>query len=127
VPRQRARVRLRLSTPLEDVVRRVVADQAVAFWFERRGLFRTRPRVHVLLLPLRDVAVPGLDQEPVPGAGPDHWLVWQSLTGTGTPARLPTDAGVLARTLGLRSARGGDLAEQGLRALMKALYESRAM
>jgi hypothetical protein len=36
---------LRWSTPVEDVVRRVVADQGVACWFEPKGLVRTRPRV----------------------------------------------------------------------------------
>ena len=45
---------LRWSTPVEDVVRRIVADQGVACWVEPRGLVRARPRVHLLMLPLRD-------------------------------------------------------------------------
>jgi hypothetical protein len=118
---------LRWSTPVEDVVRQIVADQGVTCWFEPKGLVRTRPRVHLLLLPLRDVAVPGLDQEPLPGVGPDHWLVWQSLTSTGRPAILPTDPGRLVDQLGVRSARGGDIVAAAIGQLMARLYESRAV
>jgi hypothetical protein len=118
---------LRWSTPVEDVVRRVVADQGVACWVEPKALVRTRPRVHLLLLPLRDVAVPGLDREPAPGASPDHWLVWQSLTRTAHATLLPTDPGRLADALGVRSARGGDLVAAAIGRLMAELYESRAV
>ena len=120
------RRRLRWSTPPEDVVRRVLADQAVAFWAEPRRRVRSAPRVHFLLLPLRDVAVPGLDPEPLPGAGFDHWLVWQSLTRTGQPARLPTDATRLAADLRLPRGRGRALVEAALGEVMAAVYESRA-
>ena len=109
------------------MVRRVVADQGVACWFEPSGLVRRRPRVHLLLLPLRDVAVPGLDQEPLPGAGPDHWLVWQSLTRTAHAALLPTDPGRLIDALGLRDEAGGDLVAAGIGRLMAAIYESRSV
>ena len=61
---------------MAQLTRKSVADQGVACWFEPKGLVRTRPRVHLMLLPLKDVAVPGLDQEPLPGATADHWLVW---------------------------------------------------
>lgn len=118
---------LRWSTPVEDVVRQIVADTGVACWFAPRGLVRTRPRVHLLLLPLRDVAVPGLDMEPFPGATRDHWLVWQSLTGTGHPTLLPTDPGRLIDALGLRQAKGGDLVAAGVGQLMTLLFESRAV
>src|SRR3712207_8130433 len=53
----RSKRELRWSTPVEDVVRRVVADQAVACWVEPKGLVRTRPRVNFMFLPLDDVAV----------------------------------------------------------------------
>jgi hypothetical protein len=118
---------LRWSTPIEDVVRRVVADQGVACWFQSKGLVKTRPRVHLLLLPLRDVAVPGLDQEPMPGVTPENWLVWQSLTRTAHPALLPTDPGRLIDALGVRDEKGGDLVAAALGQLMAKLYESRSV
>lgn len=121
-----ARPRLRWSTPPEDIVRRLVADQAVAFWAEPRRLVRPGPRVHFLLLPLREVAVPGLDRDPLPGVGADHWLVWQSLTSTGRPARMPTDVLQLVTELGLGRRRGRAVVEAALRELMAAVYESRA-
>jgi hypothetical protein len=118
---------LRWSTPPEDVVRQVVADQGVACWFEPKGLVRTRPRVHLMLLPLRDVAVPGLDQEPSPGVTPEHWLVWQSLTRTAHATLLPTDPGRLIDALGVREAKGGDMVAAAIGQLMANLYESRAV
>jgi hypothetical protein len=118
---------LRWSTPVEDVVRRVVADQAVACWVEPKGLVRRRPRVHLMFLPLDDVAMPGLDQEPLPGVTADHWLVWQSLTRTAHPTLLPTDPGRLIDALGVRSERGGDLVAAAVGQLMAQLYESRAV
>jgi hypothetical protein len=118
---------LRWSTPVEDVVRQVVADTGVACWFEPRGLVRRRPRVHLMLLPLRDIAVPGLDQEPMPGVAFDHWLVWQSLTRTGHPTLLPTDPGRLIDALGVRQAKGGDLVAAGIGELMARLFETRAV
>jgi hypothetical protein len=123
----RWRRRLRWSTPPEDVVRRIDADQAVACWVEPGGMVRARPRVYLMLIPLREVAVPGLDPEPLPGVGPDHWLVWQSLTATAQPARLPTDAGLLAKRLRTSRARGGWVVESALARLMAAIYESRAV
>ena len=118
---------LRWSTPVEDVVRRIVADQGVACWFEPRGLVRRRPRVHLMLLPLKDVAVPGLDQEPLPGVTPEHWLVWQSLTRTAHQTLLPTDPGRLVDALGVREQKGGDLVAAGIGQLMATLYESRSV
>jgi hypothetical protein len=118
---------LRWSTPPEDVVRQIVADTGVACWFEPRGLVRTRRRVHLMLVPLRDIAVPGLDQEPLPGVTRDHWLVWQSLTRTGHPTLLPTDPGRLIDSLGLRRAKGGDVVAAGVGQLMTLLFESRAV
>ena len=118
---------LRWSTPVEDVVRQIVADQAVAFWVEPKGLIRRRPRVYFMLLPLSDVAVPGLDREPMPGVKHEHWLFWQSLTGTGHPALLPTDPGGLVDALGLRGASGGDLVAAAIGRLMAELYESRSV
>jgi hypothetical protein len=118
---------LRWSTPVEDVVRRIVADQGVAFWTEPTGLVRRRPRVHFMLLPLDDVAVPGLDQEPFPGVTRDHWLVWQSLTRTAHPSLLPTDPGRLIDALGVRRERGGDLVAAAIGRLMAELYESRSV
>ena len=118
---------LRWSTPVEDVVRRIVADQAVACWVEPKGLVRTRPRVHFMFLPLDDVAVPGLDQEAMPGVTPDHWLVWQSLTRTAQPALLPTDPGRLVDALGVRKEKAGDVVAAALGQLMARLYESRSV
>lgn len=118
---------LRWSTPIEDVVRQVVADQGVACWFEPRALIKTRPRVHLMLLPLKEVAVPGLDQEPFPGVDHDHWLVWQSLTGTAHATLLPTDPGRLVDALKIRNAKGGDLVAAGIGQLMAKLFESRAV
>jgi hypothetical protein len=118
---------LRWSTPIEDVVRQIVADQAVACWCQPKGLLKTRPRVHLLLLPLQDVVVPGLDQQPAPGATREHWLVWQSLTRTGQPALLPTDPGGLVDALNVRDAKGGDVVAAALGQLMAKLYESRSV
>jgi hypothetical protein len=118
---------LRWSAPVEDVVRQIVADQGVAFWVEPKGLVRTRPRIHMLLVPLRDVAVPGLDQDPMPGVSHDDWLVWQSLTRTAHASPLPTDPGRLLDALGVRRERGGDVLAAAIGRLMATLYESRAV
>ena len=118
---------LRWSTQVEDVVRRVVADQAVACWVEPKGLVRTRPRVHLMFLPLDDVAVPGLDQEALPGVTADHWLVWQSLTRTAHPTLLPTDPGRLIDARGVRKQKAGDVVAAALGQLMAKLYESRSV
>ncbi len=107
-------------------MRHVVSDHPVAFWFEPRGLLVSRARARVLLLPLRDVAVPGLDPSPLPGVEGEHWLVWQSLTSTGHPTRLPTDAGRLADLLGVAGSRSTAFFEDGMAELMAAIYESRA-
>jgi hypothetical protein len=118
---------LRWSTPVDDVVRRIVADQAVACWVEPTGLVRRRPRVSFMFLPLDDVAVPGLDQEPLPGVTPDHWLVWQSLTRTAHPTLLPTDPGRLVDALGVRGEKAGDVVAAAIGRLMAVLYESRSV
>jgi hypothetical protein len=53
--------------------------------------------------------------------------VWQSLTGTAEPTRIPTDATRLAARLGLPASAEGGLLERALRDLMAAVYESRAV
>jgi hypothetical protein len=73
------------------------------------------------------VAVPGLDQEPLPGATFDAWLVWQSLTRTAHATSLPTDPGRLVDTLRVRKERGGDLVAAAIGQLMAALYETRSV
>jgi hypothetical protein len=88
---------------------------------------RWSTRVHLMLLTLKDVAVPGLDQAPLPGATRDHWLVWQSLTRTGHPTLLPTDPGRLVDALGVRKEKGGDLVAAAIGQLMANLYESRSV
>jgi hypothetical protein len=127
VARQAWKRELRWSTPIEDVVRQIVAERAVACWLEPKGLVKTRPRVHLLMLPLKEVAVPGLDREPMPGATPEHWLFWQSLTSSAHPTLLPTDPGRLVDALGVRKGKGGDLVAAGIGQLMAKLYESRSV
>jgi hypothetical protein len=118
---------LRWSAPLREVVKRVNAGQEVAVWVEGRRRLLGRRRLHLLLQPLREVAIMGEGEEPVPGASREDWLVWQSLTGTAEATPLPTDAARLAARLGLPASAEGGLLERALRDLMAAVYESRSV
>ena len=118
---------LRWSAPLPEVVKRRNAGQEVSVSVERPRRMRGRQRIHLLLQPLREVAVLGEGDEPVPGASREDWLVWQSLTGTAEATTLPTDAARLAARLGLPASAEGGLLERALRDLMAAVYESRSV
>jgi hypothetical protein len=82
---------------------------------------------HFLAAPLADVAVLTGDREPLPGAARDHWLVWQSLTGTAVTARLPTDATGLACRLRLPAGAQGALVRSMIGELLAAVFEHRAV
>jgi hypothetical protein len=118
---------LRWSAPLAEVVKRVNAGQEVSVWVEGARRLRGRRRLHLLLQPLREVAILAEGDEPVPGASREDWLVWQSLTGTAEPTPIPTDAARLAARLGLPASAEGGLLERALRDLMAAVYESRSI
>jgi hypothetical protein len=118
---------LRWSVPLDEIVKRVLAGQELSLWVEGPRRVRGRRRIHLLLQPLREVAVMGEGEEPVPGASREDWLVWQSLTGTAEATPLPTDAARLAARLGLPASAEGGLLERALRDLMAAVYESRSV
>ena len=118
---------LRWSAPLPKIVKRILAGQELSLWVEGPRRLRGRRRIHLLLQPLREVAVMGEGEEPVPGASPEDWLVWQSLSGTAEPTPIPTDAARLASRLGLPPSAEGGLLERALRDLMAAVYESRAI
>ena len=118
---------LRWSAPLREVVKRINAGQEVSVWVEGSRRLSGRRRIHLLLQPLREVAVLGDGDEPVPGASREEWLVWQSLTGTAEATPLPTDAAGLAARLGLPASAEGGLLERALRNLMGAVYESRSV
>ena len=118
---------LRWSAPLGEVVKRINAGQEVSVSVEGPRRVRGRRRLHLLLQPLREVAVLGEGDEPLPGASREDWLVWQSLTGTAEATPLPTDAARLAARLGLPASAEGGLLERALRDLMAAVYESRSV
>jgi len=118
---------LRWSAPAREVAKRINAGQEVSVWVEGPRRLRGRRRLHLLLEPLRDVAVLGEGDAPVPGASREDWLVWQSLTGTAEATPIPTDAARLAARLGLPASAEGGLLERALRDLMAAVYESRSI
>lgn len=119
---------VRFSAPVAEVVQRVVAGQEVSFWAEGPRGVRARPRVHLLLQPLREVVVLGEGPAaPMPGATREDWMVWQSVTGVARPTLLPTDAVRLAAELRIPRSREGRLAVTALRELMAAVYEARAI
>lgn len=94
---------------------------------EARRRLAGRRGIHLLLQPLREVAVLGEGEEPLPGASRDDWLVWQSLTRSAESTLLPTDAARLAARLRLPASAEGRALERALRDLMAAVYESRAV
>ena len=118
---------VRWSAPLEEIVRRILAGQELSLWIEAPRRLRGRRRIHLLLQPLREVAIMGEEGEPMPGASREDWLVWQSLTGSAEATPIPTDAARLAARLGLPASAEGGLLERALRDLMAAVYESRSI
>jgi hypothetical protein len=108
------------------VVAHVDAAQAVSFWLDQRVVLR-RLRVHFLLLPLAEVVVLSDDRDPLPATPREHWLIWQSLTARSVTTRIPTDAGVLARRLGLGRGAQGAAARAMLGELMAAIWQLRSV
>jgi hypothetical protein len=117
---------IRWSAAPASVIAHVDAIQPVSFWMDQRVLLR-RLRVHFLLVPLAEVAVLSDDRDPLPGTPREHWLVWQSLTRSAVTTRVPADAGVLARRLGLGRGAHGAAARAMLGELMAAIWQLRSV
>ena len=110
------------STP-HDLLPSIIGRQPVAFAVRGRGLLRSwRPQVRVALVPLEDIRDGRLLGDAV-----NDWLVWQSVTGTGTITRLPGDVEVLARSLRVPDRGDGALLRAALRQVFDALYEERRL
>jgi hypothetical protein len=100
-----------------------VAGQELSVSVEARRRLAGRRRIHILLQPLREVAILGEGEEPLPGASRNDWLVWQSVTRSAESTPLPTDAARLR----LPASAERRVLERALRDLMAAVYESRAV
>ena len=110
------------STP-HDLLPSIIGRQPVAFSVRGRGLLRSRrPAVRVALVPLEDIRDGRVLGDPV-----NDWLVWQSVTGSGTVTRLPGDVEVLARTLRVPDRGDGAILRSALRQVFDALYEERRL
>ena len=111
------------STTPHDLLPSIIGRQPVAFSVRGRGVLRgRRPPVRVALVPLEDIR-----DGRVLGDAVNDWLVWQSVTATGTIARLPGDVEVLARILKVPDRGDGALLRIALRQVFDALYEERRL
>lgn len=112
---------LRWSAEPQRLATMVWAGEAIAFSVEYRRALRRR-RLDVLLVPLRGVV--SMDGAAAPYVDPDHWLVWQSATGTAAVTPLPCDAMRLAANLGLDPANPHAMtARDVLTALISAIWK----
>ena len=110
------------ATP-HDLLPSIIGRQPVAFAVRGRGrVHRVRRDVRVALVPLEDIRDGRLLGDAV-----NDWLVWQSVTGSGTVTRLPGDVEVLARTLRVPDRGDGAILRSALRQVFDALYEERRL
>jgi hypothetical protein len=123
---------LRWSAPPPEIVKQLVAGQAITFWVEELHVVRANRHAHLVFVPLAalDVAGGGAGaiSRVLPGATRDEWLVWQPLSGVGVVTSLPTAAAALVEGLKLprRDARSGIYAA-AVEELMEAMLSYRAV
>ena len=84
---------LRWSAPPPDIVKQLIAGQAITFWVEEMRMVRANRHAHLVFVPLAVVDVagggPGAIGRVLPGATREQWLVWQPLSGVGVVTSLP--------------------------------------
>jgi hypothetical protein len=123
---------LRWSAPPPDIVKQLIAGQAITFWVEEMRMVRANRHAHLVFVPLASLDVaggagPALGRV-LPGAKRDDWLVWQPLSGIGVVTELPTAAGPLVESLKLprRDPRARIYAD-GIDELMAAMLSYRSV
>ena len=123
---------LRWSAPPPEIVKQLIAGQAITFWVEEMRMVRANRHAHLVFVPLSvlDVAGGGAGAigRVLPGATRDQWLIWQPLSGVGVVTALPTPAGRLVEDLRLprRDTRSRIYAE-AIEELMEALVSYRSV
>ncbi len=123
---------LRWSAPPPEIVKQLVAGQAITFWVEEMHMVRANRHAHLVFVPLSSLDVVGGGPEAIgrvlPGATRDHWLVWQPLSGMGVVTTLPTGAAGLVASLKLprRDPRTRIYAD-AIEELMEAMLSYRAV
>ena len=123
---------LRWSAPPPEIVKQLVAGQAITFWVEEMHMVRANRHAHLVFVPLSALDVAGGGAGAIgrvlPGATRDQWLVWQPLSGIGVVTPLPTPAGSLVASLRLprRDPRAGIYAA-AVEELMDAMLSYRAV
>jgi hypothetical protein len=121
---------LRWSSPPPDIVKRLVAQQAITFWVEEMRMVRANRHAHFVFVPLADLEVVGgsAGGRVIPGATRDHWLVWQPLSSVGAITRLPAEPGALISSLQLPAIDPrARVYRAALEELIEALYVYRAV
>ena len=123
---------LRWSAPPPDIVKQLIAGQAITFWVEEMRMVRANRHAHLVFVPLGALDVAGGGAGAIgrvlPGATRDDWLVWQPLSGVGVVTGLPAPAGRLVSDLRLprRDPRARIYAE-AIEELMEALLAVRSV
>ena len=123
---------LRWSAPPPDIVKQLIAGQAITFWVEEMRMVRANRHAHLVFVPLGVLDVAGGGAAAIgrvlPGATRDDWLVWQPLSGVGVVTSLPAPAASLVEELRLpkRDTRTRIYAE-AIEELMAAMLAYRAV
>ena len=96
---------LRWSAPPPDIVKQLIAGQAITFWVEEMRMVRANRHAHLVFVPLAALDVAGGGAGAIgrvlPGATRDDWLLWQPLSGVGVVTTLPAPAERLVADLRL--------------------------
>ena len=123
---------LRWSAPPPDIVKQLIAGQAITFWVEEMRMVGANRHAHLVFVPLHSLDVAGGSGEALgrvlPGATRDDWLVWQPLSGVGVVTGLPAPAARLTSDLRLpkRDPRARIYAE-AIEELIEALLAVRSV
>jgi hypothetical protein len=84
---------LRWSAPPPDIVKQLIAGQAITFWVEEMRMVRANRHAHLVFVPLAALDVVGGGAGAIgrvlPGATREQWLVWQPLSSVGVVTSLP--------------------------------------
>ena len=123
---------LRWSAPPPDIVKQLVAGQAITFWVEEMRMVRANRHAHLVFVPLASLTVAGGSGEALsrvlPGATRDDWLIWQPLSGVGAVTGLPAPAARIIEELRLpkRDPRAR-IYEEAVEELMEAMLAYRSV
>ena len=123
---------LRWSAPPPDIVKQLIAGQAITFWVEEMRMVRANRHAHLVFVPLAALDVaggsPGALGRVLPGATREQWLVWQPLSGVGVVTLLPARPEKLIEELRLpkRDPRARIYAE-AVEELMEAMLSYRSV